>query len=182
MGTLGGLVLDPSALNNKSQVVGTAFDPIGTTNLAFLWQNGMASSPGALPGDVESHSNSINDKSQVVGQSCDKSGFPKCSVFLWQNGVMYDFNTLVPKHAKFYVIETLGINDRGQIVGYGIPGSSSQVHGFLATPCDAQNPDHKGCQDERGASTSVALPENVQRTLRRLNALHHIYWPSKTEL
>ena len=133
MGTLGGLVLDPSALNNKSQVVGTAFDPIGTTNLAFLWQNGMASSPGALPGDVESHSNSINDKSQVVGQSCDKSGFPKCSVFLWQNGVMTDLNNLTDSPLR--MVDAGAINSRGEIVGLAIHKKTGAFLAFLAIPC-----------------------------------------------
>ena len=42
MGTLGDLGLAPSDINNKGQVVGTAGDPSGAIQLAFLWQNGVA--------------------------------------------------------------------------------------------------------------------------------------------
>jgi hypothetical protein len=100
---------------------------------------------------------------------------------LWANGAMYDVNTLIPKHADLDVLETLGINQRGQIAGYGFDRNTYDIHPFLATPCDAENPDRKGCQDARGSSTSAPLPENVRRTLMRWNALHHIHWPMNVQ-
>jgi probable HAF family extracellular repeat protein len=44
-----------------------------------------------LPGDVFSVAFSINNKSQVVGESCDANF--NCRAFLWQNGLMVDLNT-----------------------------------------------------------------------------------------
>ncbi len=49
LGTLGNLGLSPSDLNNRRQVTGTAFDPTGATQVAFLWQNGVAINLGTLP-------------------------------------------------------------------------------------------------------------------------------------
>jgi probable HAF family extracellular repeat protein len=49
---------------------------------------------GTLPGDVSSGAKDINNKGQVVGQSCDIN--QNCRAFLWQNGMMTDLNTLVP--------------------------------------------------------------------------------------
>jgi len=47
-----------------------------------------------LPGDVVSVAFGINDNGQVVGESCPQKG--NCRVFVWQNGVMTDLNTLIP--------------------------------------------------------------------------------------
>jgi probable HAF family extracellular repeat protein len=48
MGTLGGLARAPSDINNRSQVVGIAFN--NTSNRAFPWQNGTAKDLGMLHG------------------------------------------------------------------------------------------------------------------------------------
>jgi len=107
MGTLGGLALTPSDLNNQvqPQVVGTAFN--NTTNRAFLWQDGMARDLGTLPGDAMGHGNAINDKGEVVGQSCDVSN--NCRAFLWRHGVMNDLNTLIPSDTALYLVDPQGI-------------------------------------------------------------------------
>jgi probable HAF family extracellular repeat protein len=131
---------------------------------------------GALPGDTASLGNSINDKSQIVGLSETPSSDRG---FLWQSGTMYDFNTLIPKDAGFDVLEALGINNRGQVAGWGIPGNTSYLHAFLATPCDSENSDMMGCQYARGTSRSMTLPARVRQKLMRWNAMRHIYWPAK---
>jgi probable HAF family extracellular repeat protein len=162
------------SINNKSEVTGQASTSQVSGSIhvfhAYLWRRGVMKDLGTLPGYPFSLGNVINDKTQIVGIAQTASA---SRAFLWQNGTMYDVNTLVPKHADFNVTAAEGLNDRGQIAGWGIPGNASQVHGFLATPCDSENPDHKGCEDARGSSTSTVFPENVQRTLMRWNASHH---------
>ena len=57
---------------------------------------------------------------------------------LWQNGVMYDLNTLFPESSHLFVVNASNINDSGQIAGMALetagPHADQIVHGFLATP------------------------------------------------
>ena len=177
MGNLGDLGLSPSDINNQGQVVGTAGDLSGAVTLAFLWQNGVASSLGTLPGDVESHANSINDKGQVIGQSCAASGFPDCSVFIWQNGVMRDLNNLTPADSPLHLVDTGRINSLGQIVGLAIEKNTGAFLAFLATSCGEKDAHSEGCEDRaEGKSAAggeisqrpkVALSENARKLLRQ---------------
>ena len=50
-GSLGGSPLAANDINNKGQVVGTLVDSNGNDLEAFLWQNGMATGLGTLPGE-----------------------------------------------------------------------------------------------------------------------------------
>ena len=85
---------------------------------------------GALGTDVVGDPAGINNQSQVVGGSCDSSGF--CRAFFWDNNLMMDLNGLVP-NSPLYLFYALGINDAGEIVGLGV-NSSGDFHSFLATP------------------------------------------------
>jgi probable HAF family extracellular repeat protein len=82
----------------------------GTGVHAFLWQNGVMTDLGTLPGGSYSFANGINDKGQVVGYSDTQTG--DTHAFLWQNGTMIDLGTLGGSSSRAY-----GINDKGQIVG-----------------------------------------------------------------
>lgn len=170
------------SINNKSEITGQASTAQVSGQIhvfhAYLWRHGVMKDLGTLPGYPFSLGNLINDNTQIVGiaQSASAS-----RAFLWQNGAMYDVNTLIPKNSSFNVTAAEGLNNRGQIAGWGIPGNASQIHGFVATPCDEENPDHQGCEAARGASTSVALPENVRRSLKRLNVLHRTFWPTNVQ-
>ena len=63
--------------------------------------------------------NGINNKGQVVGFSPDANS-NNTVASLWQDGVLTDLNTLIPSNSPMFLIEALGINDRGQIAGYGL--------------------------------------------------------------
>src|SRR5215469_18920794 len=103
-------------INNQGQVVGLSGLPGDTTVHAFLWQKGIMTDLGTLPGDVASEGDAINSKGQVVGGSADMDG--NARAFLWQNGVMTDLNTLIPADSPLFLIEATGtINSRGQIAG-----------------------------------------------------------------
>ncbi|MGB6953594.1 MAG: hypothetical protein WBE15_16755, partial [Candidatus Cybelea sp.] len=67
---------------------------------------------GTLPGDTNSHADAINDKGQIVGDSCSASS---CRGFIWQNGTMTDLNLLVPPNKNLYVVYGADINNAGHI-------------------------------------------------------------------
>jgi probable HAF family extracellular repeat protein len=176
LGNLGGVTGNfPNNINNQGQVVGQSDLPGDTTHHAFFWtkHDGMRDL-GLLPGDVNSLAASINNKTQVVGKSDDPSGNSRA--FLWQNGVMTDMNTLIPANFPLYLIEALGINDRGQITGYAVVIATGEFHGFLGIPCDEQHADKEGCEDGTGSATpiagenserpKIALPEGLRQRLQ----------------
>jgi probable HAF family extracellular repeat protein len=142
LGNLGGTAANIGlAINNRGQVVGAASLAGGTTpfslNDAFLWtrETGMQDL-GTLPGDANSVGLGINDRAEVVGQSADADGNSRG--FLYQNGVMYDLNTLIPANSPLYVLSASSINSSGEITGFGMT-SDGDMHGFLATPSSGED-------------------------------------------
>jgi probable HAF family extracellular repeat protein len=101
---------------------------------AFLWtkETGMQDL-GTLPGDVNSGGLGTNNQGDIVGASINgdaATGSPRA--ILWHNGVMTDLNSLAPD-SPLYLLTAFGINDAGQIVGFGA-SAIGEIHGFLATP------------------------------------------------
>lgn len=112
LGTLpGGNSSVASDVNNKTQVVGTAYSPVTSSNHAVLWNNGTIIDLGTLPGDTSSMAVAINDAGQVAGTSTSV-GRPS-RVFRWENGVMTDLGGL----GSGFAFAT-DMNNSGQIVGY----------------------------------------------------------------
>ncbi len=117
LGTLGGDDRIPFgtnsvayAINNKSQVVGTALPPTYPLH-AFLWQDGVMQDLGTLGGDQEATmARAINEAGHVAGNSPIASGAMRA--FLWTNGTMRNLGTLGGSHSYAY-----GMNDMGQVVG-----------------------------------------------------------------
>jgi probable HAF family extracellular repeat protein len=118
---------------------------------------------GTLPGIPGSLAPSINNKGQVVGFSDDFNG--NTVALLWQNGTMTDLNTLIPADSPWFLLEALGINDRGQIAGYAFNASTGEVHGFVATPVQ-DNENAAPATPVRGRA-KVVLPESLRKLLRQ---------------
>jgi probable HAF family extracellular repeat protein len=157
-------------INNRGQVVGQSGLPgEGIVFHAFLWtkDDGMRDL-GTLPGDVVSWAETINSKDQAVGTSFDANINPH--PFLWENGVMTNLNTLIPADSPMFLLEALGNNDLGQIVGYGRL-SNGNVQAYVLTPCDENHADSEGCEDE-GEGTTAAIqnsPAPVNQTSTNVN-------------
>ena len=119
LGTLGGAFGNiPFDINNEDQVVGQSDLPGDLTHHAFLWQRGVITDLGTIYDLPVSVANGINNKGQVVGFSQDLNGdFSSTVAWIWQDGTMTDLNTLVAGDSPLFLIEALGINDRGQISG-----------------------------------------------------------------
>ena len=104
---------------------------------------------GTLGGN--SYAAAITSKGQIVGSS--ELGVPTSTLphaFLWEHGgPMIDLNTLIPASSSLQLITAFNINDRGEIVGWGVPADVQDPHFggrlFLLLPCGS---DEEGCDDD----------------------------------
>jgi probable HAF family extracellular repeat protein len=138
LGTLGGDNGSPTGVNERGEVCGVADLPNGLHN-AFLWKSGVMTDLGNL--GRTSFAWSLNSKAQVVGASRVSSKPSQVSAFLWEKGgPMIDLNTLVPANSALHLAYALCINERGEIVGTGVPPGVSVDdvetlgHAFLLIP------------------------------------------------
>ncbi|HEU5262000.1 MAG TPA: hypothetical protein VFU41_11330, partial [Gemmatimonadales bacterium] len=126
----------PMAINERGDIVGFSNPPyvegIDFLPLAFLWtRRGGIKSLGKLRGDTSSQALGINGRRQVVGVSSGPGG---SRAFLWEHGVLRDFNDLVGPGYPDRLIVAQHINDAGVIVGRAVlQGTTTQVP-FVATP------------------------------------------------
>jgi probable HAF family extracellular repeat protein len=125
LGTLGGAQSFALGINNVGQVVGFSETADGQ-NHVFVYTGGVMIDLGiSTPGNWLA----INNYGQVVGLL--SSGHP----FLYTDGVVNDLNDLLPDGSGWVLNDARGINDAGQIVGYGVIGN--QTHAFLMTLDDS---------------------------------------------
>jgi len=93
---------------------------------AFLYREGELIPLGSLSDSGNTKPLAINEGSQIVGQSgigyVERPwGYSHIDhAFLYENGVMTDLNTLVPANSGWELMYATDINNRGQIVGYGV--------------------------------------------------------------
>ncbi len=135
IGTLpGGSYSEGSAINNLGQVTGYSGIAGNSTYHAFLYspKTGMRDI-GTLPGGSYSEGCAINDLGQVTGHSYySGTGLPVNHAFLYSAGEMFDLNALLPPSSGWTLQSGQGINDLGQITGFGTV--NGQTHAFLMTP------------------------------------------------
>jgi probable HAF family extracellular repeat protein len=130
-------------INDAGQVAGGASTTSGTDKQhAFRTDSSgkltSASDLGTLQGDTFSETFAINSAGQVVGASApmiDSTGNPAgqraCFVDVGPGAKMIDLNQLIPANSGWLLREAHGINDSGQIDGWGLLGG--QAHAFLLT-------------------------------------------------
>jgi len=130
LGTLGGTYSYALGINDSGQVVGQSFLAGDTAYHAFLYSGGTMTDLGTLGGNY-SFANGINGSSQVVGVAYTTSDTAQ-HAFLYSGGTMFALDNLIPSSSGWTLSDATGINDNGQIVGFGrINGAT---HAFLLTP------------------------------------------------
>ncbi len=131
-------ISDNGLIVGSSQLAG----PGAPITHAFLWQDGVMTDLGVLPGAgapgmfgpelVNTAAAGVNSAGQVVGNSYP--GFEQPGPFLWQAGVMTNLNDLLDPAAAGWVIrEANDINEQGQIAGMAV-SSTGAIRAVLLTP------------------------------------------------
>ncbi len=129
IGTFGGNDSIGVAINTHGQVVGYAELP-GGDQRAFIYAHGKIKNLGTLAGGTQSFAYDIDERGRVVGASDAKDS--PLRAFIYNAGLMQDLNELIPAESGWLLTEAKGINESGQIVGYGFIDGERRA--FLLTP------------------------------------------------
>jgi probable HAF family extracellular repeat protein len=136
LGTFGGDVSVGEAINTAGQIAGYA-ELAGGEERAFIYSHGKLKNLGTLPGGTESFAYDIDERGRVVGSSDAKDS--PLRAFIYSDGVMQDLNKLIPAESGWLLTEAKGINESGQIAGYGFINGERRA--FLLTPVKPNSPD-----------------------------------------
>ena len=124
------------AINNFDQVVGDAYGQPGVIK-AFLWQSGTTQELPPPPGATASIVWAINDWGTIVGQSSMSQDNAEHAT-LWVAGQGHDLNDLLatnePLRDQILLVQAFSINERGQIVAYGVDRTNGTRAAYLLTP------------------------------------------------
>lgn len=133
---------------------------------AYLWQEGVLTDLGVPDGDDNSQANLINDSGQIVGAA--GVGFVETyapdRALLWQNGGLFDLNTLIPRDCGYRLIVAFDINARGQTVVCAVQLRTGNIHAAVLTP-QPSSVGHASVAP-RAEVAAPALSENAKRLLR----------------
>lgn len=129
------------AINASGVIVGSAVaGQTGSgTNItqAVMWtvagdDNVSLLGLGSL-GRTFSEAKDINAAGQVIGYATNIAGAPQ-RAFLWHSGTMVDLNSFIDPASGFTLTTAEGINDRGDIVGWGTVGGVTRAYVLQAVP------------------------------------------------
>ncbi|MGB3511593.1 MAG: DUF3466 family protein [Microcoleaceae cyanobacterium] len=135
-----------SDINRYGRVVGFYTLP-EDSNRAFVWDGSDTLDLGTVSGDVDlqffdSEANSINDFGLVVGYSdrlinINQRKWDRRAFICDRMNNMQDLNDLIDPDSGWIVREAQGINNHGQIVGWGNKNNNRRA--FLLTPISHEN-------------------------------------------
>jgi probable HAF family extracellular repeat protein len=115
LGSLGGTLGFPNALNNRGQVIGSMFIPGDLVQDMFLWDEGKLIDLTAKSGGTIVTANAIDDAGEIVGAAAFSTNRP-FDAYLWKHGVVTDLGTLPGDCFS----QAFAINAEGQVVGQSI--------------------------------------------------------------
>jgi probable HAF family extracellular repeat protein len=132
LGTLGGSYSKAYGINEAGQVIGQAYLAGNAQAHAFLYQNGTMTDLDTM-GNAHSGALGLNAAGVVVGEfDTAGNGVVVPRAFVFSDGRMKDLNDLIAPNSGWVLNVASGINDAGQIAGWGT--FHGQEHGFLLSP------------------------------------------------
>ena len=123
LGNFGGRDSQALAINNKSEIVGTASLPDKSKH-AFLYTKNKLQDLGTLPGGTYSIASAINDSQVIAGAATTPDFF--IHAVMWKHEKLTDIGTL-PEGKRS---RATAINSSGNIVGFS-EVRSGEIHAFL---------------------------------------------------
>lgn len=113
VGSLGGTIGQPNALNNRGQIVGISNLTGDQISHPFLWEKGVITDLGTLGGD-SGYTNWINHQGVIAGKADLPGESPQNhNAVIWKHGQIQDLGTLLGDScANAYFV-----NSWGQVVG-----------------------------------------------------------------
>lgn len=93
---------------------------------------------GTLDGLENSEANAVNESGLVVGRAWDNDFLLDNAAVAWLDGVVYDLNDYIGESGFARLYEATGVNERGDIVGFGRMNDGSLagfvIQGFVPAP------------------------------------------------
>ena len=115
-----GLQAGAGAINDNGQMVVQTSNPSNVVVTSYIYANGVATEVGRLgPFQSQTLARDLNNAGIAVGNTIntrDHAGF------IWQDGALYDINTLVSGLSGWHIEEAVAINDNNQIAAYACRG------------------------------------------------------------
>lgn len=123
LGKLSGKKLSrATSINDAGQIAGDAGNAADNVH-ALVWTGTQPLDIGTLPACTYRRAIAINNVGQTVGEASVAEGhivFEQAPPFLWDaSHGMQNLANLIPTNCKWRLRSTFGINDRGQILGFG---------------------------------------------------------------
>ncbi len=123
-------------LNDTGLAVGRYTDASNRTR-PFAFDGSSSYDLGLLPSEptfVHGRAIDVNDSGMIVGYVARFDTAPSFggAAVMWHNGSIFDLNTLIAPGSGWRLLSAEGINDQGQIVGFGTFGG--QTRAFVLTP------------------------------------------------
>ncbi len=117
-------------INNQGTLVGAMLNPHTMSIEACKVENGTTTLLGTLGGPF-SVARAINNRGEIVGGSLEAQN-GNFRAFLSCNGRIQDLNKMVGNSSGWELVQAVGINDLGQIIGIG--DFLGEDHIFLLLP------------------------------------------------
>lgn len=113
------------AINDGGQMAGVAANADSGRIEAFREEGGRREQLGTLGGSF-SVARDINNSGEIVGGSLT-TGDENFHAFLYRNHNLYDLNDLLDPNSGWELIQALGINNEGEIVGIGALSGEDRI-------------------------------------------------------
>ncbi len=145
--TLAGVALQAQSINNNGTVVGVASITSGTApDPGFVYKNGVTQLLPTFGADTATNVKAVNDFDVIVGAGGGDDG--SAHALIWENGQVANLNDLIPAGSGWALQSATGIDNNGDIVGYGM--FDNQLQAFELTPLSSPS-----------GSTSVPEPASA---------------------